>query len=287
MRCLHPLVAWKVPAGMVKDKPYAHLSFKFMPGNKRIQIPCGKCITCLINKRLTWTLRCNHEVKMLKDSCAASFITLTYDDEHLPPHLMSEHLTLFIKRLRQYLFRNFKVRIRHFSCGEYGSKSGRPHYHLLIFGWRGYGFEIFLQDLWQYGFVSFSDVNSARIDYVCGYVMKKLHPTAIRGDYPEFIRYSQGLGRDWLDKYWMDVLHQGTIPCNGRQYPVPEYYLKRIEKFGSPEALSRLADYYEMLEHYRADELSDFEEAYFARVFSDKMNRAFIKKQEGSRNEHI
>lgn len=63
-------------------------------------------------------------------SSSAFFITLTYDDEHLPPgaELSKRDLQLFIKRLRK---RN--PGIRYFAVGEYGSQKGRPHYHAVIF----------------------------------------------------------------------------------------------------------------------------------------------------------
>ena len=63
-------------------------------------------------------------------SSSAFFLTLTYDNEHLPPgaELSKRDLQLFIKRLRK---RN--PGIRYFAVGEYGSQKGRPHYHAVIF----------------------------------------------------------------------------------------------------------------------------------------------------------
>ncbi len=73
-------------------------------------------------------------------------MTLTYDDEHLPindyvdsdgvihgkPTLRKRDVQLFLKRLRK----NYKYdnHIKYFCCGEYGGKTFRPHYHLIIFG---------------------------------------------------------------------------------------------------------------------------------------------------------
>ena len=76
------------------------------------------------------------ESQVHADNC---FVTLTYDDEHLPrphrpghwmPSLSPYHVTNFIKRLR----RHYEIPIRYFLAGEYGNDSQRPHYHLALFG---------------------------------------------------------------------------------------------------------------------------------------------------------
>ena len=61
-----------------------------------------------------------------------AYITLTYNDDHLPANgsLQPRDLQLFWKRLR-------KARtpgIRYYACGEYGDQTARPHYHAIIFG---------------------------------------------------------------------------------------------------------------------------------------------------------
>lgn len=90
-------------------------------------VPCGKCAFCLKKAIDAWCLRLAHE---MEDSSSAFFITLTYDDVHIPTHheLSKRDATLFIKRLR-----NRNPGIRYFLVGEYGSKGLRPHYHAVIF----------------------------------------------------------------------------------------------------------------------------------------------------------
>ena len=46
-----------------------------------LEVPCGRCIGCRIAKRKEWSLRMLHELTYHPQS---SFITLTYDDYHLP-----------------------------------------------------------------------------------------------------------------------------------------------------------------------------------------------------------
>lgn len=87
-------------------------------------LPCGRCIDCRIEYSHQWATRCVHESKMFLDSC---FITLTYNDENLPPEycipyrkpkrqpdeslkyghvsrLHYKHIQDFIKRLRSLKF---------------------------------------------------------------------------------------------------------------------------------------------------------------------------------------
>ena len=62
----------------------------------------------------------------------ASFVTLTYDESHIPENrqLDKRDAQLFLKRLRYHLGGR---RIRYYLCGEYGERFGRPHYHAILF----------------------------------------------------------------------------------------------------------------------------------------------------------
>ena len=99
-----------------------------------VSVPCNKCIGCLSDKRKMWSYRIKEEIK----SCdRALFLTLTYNDEHLPknddgqPIVYRKDVTNFMKRLRKSVFRF--LRIRYFGCAEYGNAFKRPHYHLILF----------------------------------------------------------------------------------------------------------------------------------------------------------
>lgn len=94
-----------------------------------IEVPCGKCLECRIQRTRQWADRCVLEAKKYKDNY---FVTLTYDDNHLPEKnsLRPKDLQLFMKRLRKKFPQS---KIRFFACGEYGDISWRPHYHILLF----------------------------------------------------------------------------------------------------------------------------------------------------------
>ena len=92
-------------------------------------VGCGQCIHCRANRRREWVLRILLELEKHEFN---TFLTLTYDDVHLPADqsLKTEHLTNFFKRLR------YKVDypIRYYAVGEYGEETERPHYHVALFG---------------------------------------------------------------------------------------------------------------------------------------------------------
>lgn len=101
-------------------------------------IPCGHCVGCQIDKSREWANRCLLE---LQQHDSAYFVTLTYDDAHVPTTytpagtpvhtLVKRDFQLFMKRLRK---RVAPVRLRYFACGEYGGQTFRPHFHAIIFG---------------------------------------------------------------------------------------------------------------------------------------------------------
>lgn len=187
-----------------------------------MSVPCGSCPSCLSGKALQWAIRCHHEASQHKRNC---FITLTYDDDHLPPDgkISKRELQLFWKRLRKK-----SPPVRYFACGEYGGQTHRPHYHALVFGADFLGGsepvtdELYthpvLVDSWGQGHVSVAELNMSTCCYVAGYATKKL------GDPDTFCLMSRGLGHDWFDTYEDDIRRTGNVVIEGRAYPVPERY---------------------------------------------------------------
>lgn len=118
------------------------------------EIPCGKCIGCRLKYSLDWATRCMLEAKYHEDNW---FLTLTYNDDYLPAKrklcdqegnpiikdgevlyspfnsLYRRDVQRFMKNLRK---RIYPEKVRFYGCGEYGTKYGRPHYHLILFGLR-------------------------------------------------------------------------------------------------------------------------------------------------------
>lgn len=97
-----------------------------------IQVPCSKCLICRNRKKNEWAFRATCE--NVYSQSQPLFITLTYNPRNLPKTgVFKEEIQLFLKRMRIKLDRKkIEHSIRYFAVGEYGSKSGRPHYHLIL-----------------------------------------------------------------------------------------------------------------------------------------------------------
>lgn len=207
-----------------------------------------------------WAMRCRHEASFWDHN---AFITLTYDDEHLPQFgsLVPKHLQDFLKRVRrakagvQAAPGSVHRPIRYFGCGEYGSRTKRAHYHVLLFNVRfedavRYGDETstspLLSALWPYGSHLIGTVTPASAAYVAGYATKKVYGRyeseaayevvdprtgeVVGRRVPEFPRMSlkPGIGQYWYDRYKRD-LRNGYVVVDGAKLPVPRFYEQKYQ----------------------------------------------------------
>lgn len=190
---------------------------------------CGHCIACRINAQREWTVRNIHELSYWDE---AVFVTLTYDDEHLPweNSLYRYELQNFLKRLRKEISPR---KIKYFACGEYGDLRGRPHYHLIIYGM---GFQ---KDDWKHifrcwgrGHIKLGSVTHDSIQYVCGYVMKKYNGAVQKekfGDrWPQFMACSKGIGEQWINDNYKKVTENLTVTYRGNALGIPRYYRSKL-----------------------------------------------------------
>ena len=253
MTCYHPIPCAKgveVATGKigVYFSPSPPKGVRYIEG---LTVPCGKCIGCRLDHSRQWATRCVHEAKMHKEN---AFLTLTYNEEHLPGTgtLVMRDMQLFWKRLRKEIA---PIKVRYFQCGEYGTLLNRPHYHAILFGYdfkdkylfsTNHGHPIFrspmLERLWSdkdgipIGYCSIGDVTFESCAYVARYCLKKIGGDKAAEHYhgrkPEFVVMSRrpGIGHDWLTRYLTDVYpadkclaRQGT---NGEILPLrpPKYY---------------------------------------------------------------
>lgn len=211
-----------------------------------LQLSCGQCAGCRLQRSKEWACRCVHEASLYVKN---AFLTLTYDDAHLPENgsLSKRDLQLFWKRLRKSLGNE---RIRYYACGEYGSKLSRPHYHAIVFNYwpsdaklfsyRG-GESYFVSDalahLWPFGFHTVAHVSFASAAYVARYVMKKINGDAAEEHYqglvPEFTVMSRkpGIAKDWILDYMNDVYpHDFCVINEKMKCKPPKYYDKLYDE---------------------------------------------------------
>ena len=111
MACYHPLKAWMTPymTNSATGKPFRKVSFKDREHDEytiRVDLPCGQCVGCRLERSRQWAVRCMHEAQMHKSNC---FITLTYNNMNCPQDysLNYDDFQLFMKRLRsKFEYRN-------------------------------------------------------------------------------------------------------------------------------------------------------------------------------------
>jgi len=206
-------------------------------------VPCGRCRECLRKRTSGWTFRLIQEAN---DSSSAVFYTLTYADEKLPcnqwgePELRKSHFQDFMKKLRH----ETPNRLRYFACGEYGSKTDRPHYHAIIFNLPG---DLTrcpdrVEQIWGHGHIHQGEGNAATFGYTAKYLMKRTHEEWKPQDrQPEFQLQSKGLGAGFLTPAMLKYLRENEqtyVHLNGFKVGLPRYYM---EKIFTPEQRKRLA----------------------------------------------
>lgn len=224
-------------------------------------VPCGRCKGCRLDRSKQWAVRIMHEVSLhtksvdcqidgtwirgLVENCC--FITLTYDNEHLPADksLNKRHFQLFMKKLRK----KYGAGIRFYHCGEYGDEFHRPHYHAILFGhdfedkrlWKvANGERLFVSDalssLWGRGFSTVGNVTFKSAAYVARYCLKKINGDLAEDHYqgrlPEYSTMSRrpGIAANWFKQYGAsEVYPSDQVVIAGKTYKPPRFYDSQFE----------------------------------------------------------
>lgn len=196
-----------------------------------VELSCGKCIECQVNRSLNWAVRCVFEARRHKSNC---FITLTYAESD--GNLHKKDFQDFLKGLRKRI----KVPIKYLMCGEYGSKGKRPHYHALIFGWCPDDLEFFyksgnndlykskfLSEVWNKGFITVGKLTFETALYTSKYLQKfqKIDDN-LQQPYNCFSHY---LGLNLMQSLDYDI---DGFYINGKKYSVPRYIDKKAIEIG-------------------------------------------------------
>lgn len=227
-------------------------------GTHSVRVPCGRCLLCLKRRANAWSFR------LLEESKSASscfFFTYTYKQEHLPYTDYGE-VTLrnkdhqdYMKRLRKYVATWCKARqievpkIRYYAVGEYGGKTGRPHFHSIMFNvpQEIVGSGVIENDIWKKGTVHVGEGNEKTFRYCAKYMVKNLgktreKPNIYKGksgfqveELPkrefERVMCSKGLGSNFLTEKMINYVRnhaQGYIDMDGFKVSLPRYYKDKI-----------------------------------------------------------
>lgn len=204
MSCLQPITIVNPSRHFQNDMPVL------------MRVPCNHCSECIRAKQDEWFFRGVIEFLHYKKSGGATyFVTLTYNDEHLPylsivsrssgevlqvvKCFSARHIRNFVKYFRQLLKTNgYEWKgMKYLVCSEFGEKKGRPHYHILIH----LPFKLpintlirLLRQAWPNGFISrsqqgFEIVSHKGIRYVMKYIAKDM----------DFYKQSAWFGSDDVD----------------------------------------------------------------------------------------
>ena len=238
-------------------------NYNIISGRKVTHYGCGQCTPCRINQRRKRTARVLLEATGTNGPVA--FVTLTYNDENCPHELDITHLRRFIESYRRYRKRNnLRGMVRYFAAGEYGTKTGRPHFHVMLFGHEtryifrdGRQYDPVIESSWPHGGTHTENANhngslALRCAYLAGYITKKLRSDKADGRRPEFSCGSQrpaGIGWPGLVKIAQSYLlpdgsafsaagqafmelHGGAVPYTfryeGRTYPLDRWCREKL-----------------------------------------------------------
>lgn len=228
-----------------------------------LTIPCGYCILCRQEQARQQAVRIAHEAQLHPEN---AFITLTYDDAHIPPYggLRYEDLQKFWKRLRKHLSKTNR-NIRYYAVGEYGDDKLRPHYHAVVFGLSFTEDAItiretptrlwtspMLERCWGLGQVSVGNVTFDTANYCASYVTKKLAQkqkyVRVDQDSGELIALQQprafmskNLAREWWRQWGAYAAAHDFIVIDGKKMKPPKAYDKWLGA-QDPERLAQIKE---------------------------------------------
>lgn len=199
-----------------------------------INVPCGRCQPCKLRRISAWSFRLNKEAER---SDSAFFLTLTYDNDHIPiskngfmtlhkdqritkkgKKVYWNHLQTFFKLLRYHNGKTDKP-IKYYAVGEYGGETHRPHYHIIIFNCKlstligqklatqhKYGTILLNGETpyncksWQCGHITVGEFTEGSVGYTLKYICKDPQVGKFSRDdrVPEYSLMSKKLGENYL-----------------------------------------------------------------------------------------
>lgn len=277
--CERPLPMWDNQDG---EKPYFGKyrdedRARYGSPAREFCVSCGKCPSCIMNRSADWATRIMHETKLWEpETCW--FITLTYSPQFYPDrgYLYYRHIQLFLKRLRH----EYGPGIRFVVGGEYGTRTHRPHWHLILFNLHltdlrvaGKSRSNVLYDspsitkIWGRGIHNvIGKVTAESAAYVARYQLKggvdAWHPPDWTDPYGKVHKAPRemfktslkpGIGMMFFRKFESDFFPQDVCVTNGHPGMPPRAYLKDYEARNPEQAAMVRAKRIERLSDHEAD----------------------------------
>lgn len=247
-----------------------------------VQVPCGQCPACQINKASEWATRLYLEAKKHK---YYYFITLTYNEEALKTDRdFKKDIQLFMKRIRKKL--DLKD-IKYFANFELGEHTKRPHWHMIMYfdkefkdkltwlkktGENNYYSSEKIQEAWRNGYdvTCISHKPDGALKYVSSYVCKKA------GDKTGIHLQSKGLGIAEKKE-----IHQASyILVDSNRKKIPKYCKKKIEKSNEDlyNEIQNKAREYILREYNRRDQTNDLTKEEYAQEMAIRVIETYANK---------
>lgn len=208
-----------------------------------IQVECGKCLNCIENRKKEAATRMALEMKNYTNKY---FVTLTYDplkaeyDKEGLTILNKKHVNAYVKAL-QYVHKQHYIdkynknnnKMVYLVAGEYSeSKTQRAHYHMIIM--TNIYIERYLRTKWKYGKVDIQKMRDIRaISYTTGYSIKKIGQTKKEREVDPFVKWSRGLGGDWIKERIVAKLIKPEnyyVETIAGKNKLPKYFKKKIKE---------------------------------------------------------
>lgn len=222
-------------------------------------VPCGKCLSCLKDKKNAWAFRMYWEAKNAK---TCYFITLTYKPECMPKAggglgreakigtLKKKDLHTFLASMKRIQYRWFEeqgleqpdYRLKYYAVGEYGSKTQRPHYHIIFFNLRPEMIDR-IENVWKKGHHHVGTGEKASMQYTAKYLIDKDERYLNQPIDKPFSCMSKNIGIDYIrsnGKFHRDIddtpedWRMFAITDGGHKISLPRYYK---EKLFNPEEI--------------------------------------------------
>lgn len=246
-----------------------------------VNVPCGRCPVCVKKRVSSWSVRLLKEADV---STSALFVTLTYATDNVPitPNgwmsLDKTDLQKFFKRLRKH----HEHKIKYYAVGEYGTKTHRPHYHVILYNSTAEA----VCKAWTLGHVHIGQLTPASCGYTLKYISKEKRTQKPNDDRKAiFSVMSKGIGKHYVDdpanrKWHLAALDERYfVPAgNGVKASMPRYYRERLynsEQFGHLKGVlekNAMKKEEELHKKYSSWHIAQLHKTQFEKMHKDKGN---------------